>query len=114
MDLALNVQTIGGWRILAVSGELDVYTVPERLVTFVQEGTYHVIIDLNDVGFMDSTALGVLVGEAALRPWRRTPPRLRPRMVPQTLHHHRAAESLHHLQRCHLSSDRTFAQAGRR
>ena len=34
----------------------------ERLVQSVDEGNYNIIVDLQDVSFMDSTGLGTLVG----------------------------------------------------
>ncbi len=50
---------------VVVSGELDMYTAPqlrERLVTLTSEGARYVTVDLAEVNFVDSTALGVLVG----------------------------------------------------
>ena len=50
---------------VVVSGELDMYTAPqlrERLVTLASEGARYVTVDLAEVNFVDSTALGVLVG----------------------------------------------------
>ncbi|MER7079135.1 anti-sigma B factor antagonist [Saccharopolyspora kobensis] len=51
--------------LIAVSGEIDVYTAPalrEQLVDAVDDGARRLIVDLGQVDFMDSTALGVLVG----------------------------------------------------
>src|ERR1700722_3163008 len=51
--------------ILAVKGEVDVYTAPrlrEKLVELVSQGKYRIIVDLEGVDFLDSTGLGVLVG----------------------------------------------------
>lgn len=51
--------------IVTVSGEVDVYTAPQ-LRTALEEriaaGHTALIVDLQDVGFLDSTGLGVLVG----------------------------------------------------
>jgi anti-sigma B factor antagonist len=55
----------GDRAVLAVTGEVDVYTAPtlrEHILQAMNEGATTVVIDLNDVGFMDSTGLGVLVG----------------------------------------------------
>jgi anti-sigma B factor antagonist len=51
--------------VLAVKGEIDVYSAPrlrERLVELVSEGHRQIIVDLEGVDFLDSTGLGVLVG----------------------------------------------------
>ena len=34
----------------------------QRIVQYVQEGHVHIIIDLTEVDFIDSTGLGVLIG----------------------------------------------------
>jgi anti-sigma B factor antagonist len=65
MDLGLDVSERDGYTVLAVRGEVDVYTAPrfrERLIELVSEGKHRIIIDLEGVDFLDSTGLGVLVG----------------------------------------------------
>ncbi len=65
MDLGLDVTDSNGVSVLTVRGEVDVYTAPrlrERLVELAGEGKYRVIVDLEQVDFLDSTGLGVLVG----------------------------------------------------
>jgi anti-sigma B factor antagonist len=65
MDLGLDVTERNGYSILAVHGEVDVYTAPrfrERLIELVSDGKYRVVVDLEGVDFLDSTGLGVLVG----------------------------------------------------
>jgi anti-sigma B factor antagonist len=55
----------GNWHVLEVSGELDLHTSPrlrERLERAIASASSDVLVDLTGVGFMDSTALGVLVG----------------------------------------------------
>jgi anti-sigma B factor antagonist len=50
--------------VLAIKGEIDVSTAPElrdRLLAVAQTGGETVIVDLSEVTFLDSTALGVLV-----------------------------------------------------
>jgi anti-sigma B factor antagonist len=54
-----------GHHIIAVRGEIDLFTAPElkqALTEAVEAGDYRVVIDLTDVSFLDSTALGVLIG----------------------------------------------------
>jgi anti-sigma B factor antagonist len=65
-DVSFEVTEIehGGTPVLEVRGELDVSTAPElrdRLVDLCERGCTLVIVDLTDVSFLDSTALGVLV-----------------------------------------------------
>jgi anti-sigma B factor antagonist len=65
MELGLDVEEKDGATILAVKGEVDVYTAPrlrEKLVELVSQGKYKIIVNLEGVDFLDSTGLGVLVG----------------------------------------------------
>ncbi len=65
MDLGLDVTDHDGITVLAVRGEVDVYTAPrlrEKLVELVSQGKYRIVVDLENVEFLDSTGLGVLVG----------------------------------------------------
>jgi anti-sigma B factor antagonist len=65
MDLTLESSAAGERMVVAVGGEIDVYTAPklrERLVELINSGHYHLVIDLEGVDFLDSTGLGVLVG----------------------------------------------------
>jgi len=65
MDLELKVRKQGAHAVLEVAGEIDVYTAPklrEKLIELVNEGSYHLVVDLEKVDFLDSTGLGVLVG----------------------------------------------------
>lgn len=65
MELGLVVREQDGWSVLEVSGEIDIATAPslrERLHGLLAENRSRLIVDLDDVGFLDSTALGVLVG----------------------------------------------------
>ena len=65
MDLGLQVTEHAGSTVLAVQGEVDVYTAPrlrEKLVELATQGKHHIVVDLEGVEFLDSTGLGVLVG----------------------------------------------------
>ena len=65
MELGLAVRDQDAWAVLTVSGEIDIATAPslrERLHSLLAEGKRQIVVDLDDVGFLDSTALGVLVG----------------------------------------------------
>jgi len=65
MDLGFEVDQRGDYTVLAVRGEVDVYTAPrlrERLIELVSQGSHQVVVDLEGVDFLDSTGLGVLVG----------------------------------------------------
>lgn len=51
--------------VLQITGEVDVYTAPqlrERVVELIGSGFIHLIADLRDVEFLDSTGIGALVG----------------------------------------------------
>jgi anti-sigma B factor antagonist len=66
MELTLNVYSeTPDSTVIAVGGEIDVYSAPrlrEKLINLVESGNYHLIVDMEEVEFLDSTGLGVLVG----------------------------------------------------
>ena len=65
MDLTLATSEVDGKTIVAVGGEIDVYTAPklrDKITELVADGTYHIVVDMEAVEFLDSTGLGVLVG----------------------------------------------------
>ena len=60
-----RITTEGEWTVVAPTGEIDVASAPrvrERLVELITEGASNVIVQLEDIDFVDSTGLGVLVG----------------------------------------------------
>jgi anti-sigma B factor antagonist len=65
VDLRVVVEEAGGWSIVRVHGDVDVASAPvlrEHLVRAVADGHVHVILDLDDVHFIDSTGIGVVIG----------------------------------------------------
>lgn len=65
-DFRLNVARVqGDVPVIAVQGEVDLFTAPELKVAAHEEldaGATSLIIDLTETSFLDSTALGVLIG----------------------------------------------------
>lgn len=64
-DLALDVHTSGVRVVVAVSGDLDLHTAPalrRELEVQARRGHDQMVVDLDGVTFLDSIALGVLVG----------------------------------------------------
>lgn len=65
MDVRLDVTDRDGWSVVEAGGEIDVATAPrlrEQLLTLVNDGHHNIVVDLEDVEFIDSTGLGVLIG----------------------------------------------------
>lgn len=65
MDLTLTTREADGRTVVAVGGEIDVYTAPrlrDKITELVNTGHHALIIDMEAVEFLDSTGLGVLVG----------------------------------------------------
>ena len=65
MESALGSRTDGPFKIIEVGGEIDVYTAPrlrEAIVAAIEAGHTRLVIDVENVDFLDSTGLGVLVG----------------------------------------------------
>lgn len=55
----------GEYAVAAVHGEIDIATVDdlrEALHSLIDGGARHLVVDLSQVSFIDSTGLGVLVG----------------------------------------------------
>lgn len=64
MELHLRENGHGRWTVLTVSGELDLHTAPmldAQITTAIRPGL-HLALDFHDVVFLDSSALGVIVG----------------------------------------------------
>jgi anti-sigma B factor antagonist len=64
MELDINSQQQDGVCTLTLTGEVDVYSAPhlkEELVASIEGGCGNVIVDMEQVTFIDSSGLGVLV-----------------------------------------------------
>jgi anti-sigma B factor antagonist len=65
-EFAVATETLApGHELVSLCGEVDIYTAPrlkEHLVKVLDEGATGVVVDLSGVTFIDSTALGVLIG----------------------------------------------------
>ena len=64
MELEITTEHASTSCRLALSGEIDVYTSPElkrEIVEAVDAGCVNIVVDLEGVGFIDSSGLGVLV-----------------------------------------------------
>jgi len=65
MNLLISNTTADRALVIHVDGELDVFTAPrlkEAVDSGMAQGHQQMVVDLTNVAFIDSTALGVLVG----------------------------------------------------
>lgn len=65
MELEVSIEMQAGACVLHVAGEVDVYTAPRLKVALTDaadRGCAPLIVDMEQVGFIDSSGLGVLVG----------------------------------------------------
>lgn len=65
MKLGFAQREHAQWKVLAVTGDIDLATAPsleEQLQALLATGATRIAVDLEDVDFMDSTGLRVLVG----------------------------------------------------
>ena len=101
MDLKLGHYSKDGIEVIDVEGEIDIYTAPrlrELLIDLASKNSYQLVINMDKVGFLDSTGLGVLVGglnrvrahDGSLEPG------LHARADTEDLQDHRADEGLRH------------------
>jgi anti-sigma B factor antagonist len=65
-EFALTEASLDADRhVVAVRGEIDLFTAPElkqKLTDAIESGKNRIVVDLSDTTFLDSTALGVLIG----------------------------------------------------
>src|SRR5438874_3568625 len=65
VDLKLGHYARDGIEVIDVEGEIDISTAQrlrELLIDLVSNTSYQLVVNLDKVGFLDSTGLGVLVG----------------------------------------------------
>jgi anti-sigma B factor antagonist len=70
MHLRLVTREVDGATVVGVGGEIDNYTAPQlrdALSEALDGGATRLVVDLTDTDFLDSSALGVLVGVSKLR-----------------------------------------------
>jgi anti-sigma B factor antagonist len=67
-DAVLAVETVGDACVVRLGGELDLYNAPqmrEALTDACSDSPARIVVDLSEVEFIDSTALGVLIESRA-------------------------------------------------
>jgi anti-sigma B factor antagonist len=65
MNLLVESRESGDWTVVDAKGEIDLYTAPrlkEELADLLQRDRNRIVVNLGSVEFLDSTALGVLIG----------------------------------------------------
>jgi len=65
IEFSIEDRTVGGAHVVSVSGEVDLFTAPEfkqRVMAPIGAGVDHVVVDLMETTFIDSSSLGVLIG----------------------------------------------------
>jgi anti-sigma B factor antagonist len=66
MNLKVDTRSVNSTAsMIDLEGEVDVYTAPQlkqQIIAMLDSGIYHVIVNLSNVEYLDSTALGVLIG----------------------------------------------------
>lgn len=66
MNLKIDVKPVSDKiSVIILEGEVDVYTAPQlkqQIIKLLDEGVLKIIVNLESVEYLDSTALGVLIG----------------------------------------------------
>ncbi len=66
MNFKIETQTLeDNLPVIRLGGEVDVYTAPQlkqAMIALLEKGVKRFIVDLTNVEYLDSTALGVLIG----------------------------------------------------
>jgi len=65
-EFALTEESLDADRhVIAIAGEIDLFTAPDMkaaLIGAIDAGKTRIVVDLSQTSFLDSTALGVLIG----------------------------------------------------
>jgi anti-sigma B factor antagonist len=65
LDFSIETEQVGERHVIALTGEVDLYTAPElktQMLEVIANGSMDVVVDFTGTTFIDSTTLGVLVG----------------------------------------------------
>ncbi|WP_078543047.1 anti-sigma factor antagonist [Litchfieldia alkalitelluris] len=65
MNIQIDIREISEGHYVTIHGEIDVYTAPqvkEKLLPISEIENSHLIVDLSDVSYLDSTGLGIFIG----------------------------------------------------
>ena len=62
VELGIDITTDRGWQVIAVNGDLDLYTSPSLRTNLHEVTADKIALDLTDVTFIDSSGLGAIVG----------------------------------------------------
>jgi anti-sigma B factor antagonist len=65
MDFSIAHHLVGEIAVVEVSGWIEIGSAPQlrdTLISVIDDGHVHLVIDLSEVVFLDSTGLGVLIG----------------------------------------------------
>ena len=66
VNFKMEIRTLDqGFPVIELEGEVDVYTAPQlkqQVIGVLESGAKELVVDLTKVDYLDSTALGVLIG----------------------------------------------------
>jgi anti-sigma B factor antagonist len=65
IEFSIEDRRVGEAHVVSVTGEVDLFTAPEfkqRVTAPIGSGVDHVVVDLMETTFIDSSSLGVLIG----------------------------------------------------
>lgn len=65
IEIRLEKRSEGAWTVLGVAGEIDLFSAPQlkdQIAELIGEQGGRLLVNLENVSFMDSTGLGVLLG----------------------------------------------------